>query len=374
MDNRNEAESRPETVRSGGLPDPCVISEEEALALRREQTRQHYFLAGVLFVGGGLGAILPDALHDPPQPAAIYLLPALAVVSGILCWFLAERLPHRYLHAVALVATLEVALTVGFADPVFATYYTFIAIFAAYVFTSRRAITGHIAFLGLVSAAPLVYSPDTARESLEQVLILVPTLILAGGAVAFLRERLEASQARYQRLSELDPLTGAGNYRMLSLRVPQELRRHGRSGLPLSLLAFDLDGFKRVNDTYGHQRGDSVLRSVAAALEDGVRDHDIVVRQGGDEFAVVAPETDAEAALALAGRLCVAIGDISPEGVRIGASMGVAMYPDDAETFEGLLAVADERLRTAKVESMVRYPRAAEAVGEGSPAGREEVI
>ena len=114
-------------------------------------------------------------------------------------------------------------------------------------------------------------------------------MILAGGAVAYLRERLAASEDRYRRLSERDPLTGVGNYRMLSLRVPRELRHHARHGRSLALMVFDLDDFKRINDSYGHQRGDAVLQEVASALLAGVRDHDVVVRQGGDEFAVVAP-------------------------------------------------------------------------------------
>jgi diguanylate cyclase (GGDEF)-like protein len=110
-----------------------------------------------------------------------------------------------------------------------------------------------------------------------------------------------------------------------------------------------------------------VLQSVAAALSDGVRDHDIVVRQGGDEFAVVAPDTDEASARALAVRLCRAIGEIAPDGVPIGASTGMAMYPRDAETLEGLLAVADALLRDAKERRDARFTRAvrsATAVGD----------
>jgi diguanylate cyclase (GGDEF)-like protein len=338
--------------------DPAVRPGGEALALRREETRQNYVLAGVLFIGGGFGAVIPDLLHEPAHPATVFLLPLLAVISGLVVLALAGRLRHRWLHVLSVIAAAEIALTVAFADPIFSTYYAFVAIFAAYVFTSRTAIAVHVAFLSLLAFAPLLYSDDPARGILEQGSILVPTLILAAGAVAYLRERLVSSEARYRRLSELDPLTGIGNYRMLSMRLPRELRRHVRSGQSLALILFDLDGFKRVNDSYGHQRGDAVLQAVATALEDGVRDHDIVVRQGGDEFAVVAPDTDEASARALAVRLCRAIGEISPEGTRIGASTGMAMYPRDAETLEGLLAVADALLRNAKDSREVRYTRA----------------
>lgn len=338
--------------------DPAVRLGGEALALSREETRQNYVLAGVLFLGGGVGAVIPDLLHEPAHPPTVFLLPLLAVISGLVVLALAGRLRRRWLHVLAVIAAGEVALTVAFADPIFSTYYAFVAIFAAYVFTSRTAIALHVGFLSLLAFAPLLYSDDPPRGILEQGSILVPTLILAAGAVAYLRERLVSSEARYRRLSELDPLTGIGNYRMLSMRLPRELRRHGRSGQSLALILFDLDGFKRVNDSYGHQRGDAVLQAVAAALEDGVRDHDIVVRQGGDEFAVVAPDTDEASAHALAARLCRAIGEIAPEGARIGASTGMAMYPRDAESLEGLLAVADALLRNAKETREVRYTRA----------------
>jgi diguanylate cyclase (GGDEF)-like protein len=344
-----------------GSPPPregaLVSAADEDRALQREETRQNWRLAAILFAGGGLGAILPDALHDPPHPATVYLLPLLALVSGAICWFLAGRARRRWLHVTAFVATLEIALTAGLADQIFATYYTFVAIFVAYVFTERRAIAAHIGIAALASFAPLLYAEETARDGLLRGLILVPTLILAGGAVAFLRERLAASEERYRDLSERDPLTGVGNYRMLSLRVPRELTRHARYGHRLSLFVIDLDDFKRVNDSDGHQRGDAVLQEVGLALMGGVRHHDIVVRQGGDEFAVVAPETDPRSADHLADRLGAAISRISADGIPIGCSMGCARYPEDAASLEGLLAAADARLREAKAKKPSHYTR-----------------
>lgn len=253
----------------------------------RERTRHQYVLAAILFVGGGIGAILPDALHDPPHPPTIYLLPLLAMVSGAITFALAARLPRRALHVVAIVAALEVALTAGLADQVFAVYYTFIAIFAAYVLESRRAIAAHVAFVCLLSFLPLLYAPDDARENLIFALILVPTFVLASGAVAFLRERLAASEARYRDLSEVDPLTGVGNYRKMSLRAPRELRRHRRHGRPLSLVVVDLDDFKRINDTYGHPVGDRVIVALAQLLGTGIEAGEVAARFGGEEFALL---------------------------------------------------------------------------------------
>ena len=355
---RDESRSRPiAAVTPLGLG-AAVETAQDDRHIQRERTRQHFVLASILFIGGGIGAVLPDALHEPAHPATIYLLPLLAVVSGLITWALSSKLPRSALHVIAVIATFEVALTAALADQIFSIYFTFIAIFAAYVIESRRAITIHVAFVSLVAFAPLIYDPDAARENLIQALVLVPTLVISAGAVAFLRERLAASEDRYRQLSEIDPLTGVGNYRMLSQRVPQELRRHRRHGRPLSLLVIDLDDFKRINDSYGHQRGDHVLQEVAAALLGGIRDHDIVVRQGGDEFAVVAPETDEEDARHLSSRLCQAVKGVSPDGISIGASIGCAFFPADAETLEGLLAAADARLRAAKDEKPSHYDRA----------------
>jgi diguanylate cyclase (GGDEF)-like protein len=342
-------------------PPPPVPDGDEQLAARREQTRLNWLLAAVLFAGGGIGAVLPDVLHDPTHPATVYLLPLLAFLSGVVCWLLAGRAPRQWLHIIAVVASLEIALTVALADLSFATYYTFIAIYVAYVFRDRRWIAAHIGFAALLTFAPLIYSDESAREILIDSLILVPTLILAGVSVAFLRERLESSEERYRDLSERDPLTGVGNYRMLTVRVPQELRRHRRYGHCLALFVIDLDDFKRINDSYGHQRGDAVLQDVGLALMAGVRDHDVVVRQGGDEFAIVAPETDRVAADQLGDRLAAAVGRISADGNPVGCSMGVARFPDDADTLEGLLAVADARLRSAKGEKPSRYARPEES-------------
>ena len=159
---------------------------------------------------------------------------------------------------------------------------------------------------------------------------------------------------RLTQLASTDGLTGLTNRRAFD----GFLLRQYESRDDISVLLLAIDNFKGYNDSYGHQRGDVVLQEVAAALLGGVRDHDIVVRQGGDEFAVVAPETDETDARHLAGRLCEAIRAIAPDGGGIGASIGSAYFPADAETLEGLLASADARLRDAKAEKPTHYERA----------------
>ena len=176
-----------------------------------------------------------------------------------------------------IVATLEIALTCLLADDLFAIYYVFIAIYAAYVFQDRRAIVGpHRASRASCITAPIAYDSGDARENAILALTLIPTVIIAAGVVAYLRERLEASEARFRLLAERDPLTGVGNYRLLSQRFPEEMERHSLRQHPLALIVIDLNDFKRVNDEHGHQYGDRVLQEVAGALMGSVRSTDIV--------------------------------------------------------------------------------------------------
>ena len=323
------------------------------------ETRQHWQIAALLFAGGGLAAIPADALADPAQPATIYLLPLLALVSGLICWLLAGRLEHGWLHLVAAVASIEVALTVWLAGRVFDTYFIFVAIFVAYAFHDRRATILHLGFTSLLVFAPVAYDPDAAREGLINGIVLVPSLALAAAVVVLLRERLAASEWEYRQLSERDPLTGVGNYRMLTERLPGDLARHGRHGGKLALVVIDLDAFKHVNDVHGHQRGDEVLSQVGARLTGCVRASDTVIRHGGDEFVVIAPETGRTDAEQLGGRLCDALAGIAVDGHRLGASAGCAIYPDDGEGLQRLLNVADARLREDKALKRRRQDRPA---------------
>jgi diguanylate cyclase (GGDEF)-like protein len=319
----------------------CPVTEQRL-------QRRYWLLAAVLFIGGGLGAVAADAIHRPAHDSTVYLLPLLAVVSGLVCWALANHVSRRWLHLMTAIATVEIAITVWLAADVFAIYYILIAFYAAYVFQNRWAIAFQFAFASLAALAPAVYEPDTARETFEQGLVLVPTLLLTAGAITYLREQLEASEMRYRRLSERDPLTGVANYRVLTERLPAEVDRHRRHERELALVVLDLDNFKRVNDEHGHQDGDRVLQEVAGALMGSVRAHDVVVRHGGDEFAVIAPETDREQAEALADRLRDAVSRVAVDGDSLTATTGCAVFPEDGDTVNRLLGESDRELRGSK--------------------------
>ena len=121
--------------------------------------------------------------------------------------------------------------------------------------------------------------------------------------VLLLARRLRASHQALWALARRDELTGVGNYRSLHERLAEEIARHRRHSREFALVLLDLDGFKAINERFGHLEGDRLLAEIGVALSDEVRGEDSVFRQGGDEFAVIVPEANAEEAEEVAARL-----------------------------------------------------------------------
>jgi diguanylate cyclase (GGDEF)-like protein len=174
-------------------------------------------------------------------------------------------------------------------------------------------------------------------------------------AIAFnsMAQKLEQSQRDLKNLAILDGLTGVYNRREFNLQLKSELERSERYHHPCSLIMMDIDYFKKLNDTYGHQGGDEALRAVAALLKQEVRPTDRVARYGGEEFAIILPETSNERAMVVAERLRVAIAlesiPISEDQIiNVTVSVGVATFPTDTTSESQLISLADQALYTAK--------------------------
>lgn len=175
--------------------------------------------------------------------------------------------------------------------------------------------------------------------------------LFARRAAAMLQSANLYEQATAEALT--DPLTGLPNRRYLDRRLSEECERSSRTGRPFALLMLDLDGFKSINDTFGHAIGDSVIQQVSAALKQSIRSTDTVARFGGDEFAVIVPEAGKEAAIHLAEKLKSVLASTRlhlPHDTQryISASIGIASCPLDSENPQALFSLADQRMYRAK--------------------------
>jgi diguanylate cyclase (GGDEF)-like protein len=158
-------------------------------------------------------------------------------------------------------------------------------------------------------------------------------------------------------LATSDALTGLANYRRLLDALDQEIKRHGRTAKSFAVLLLDLDGLKKINDAHGHTVGNRALCRLANVLEMHSREIDTAARYGGDEFVVVLPETESEAAQHVAERVAEQLRSDGEEP-PLTVSVGTAVYPRDGRTIEELLRAADSALYEKKGASkkMFRLP------------------
>jgi two-component system cell cycle response regulator len=168
-------------------------------------------------------------------------------------------------------------------------------------------------------------------------------------------ESLMEHKTRLEELSSRDGLTGLYNRREFEARLREETQRARRYNKPLSVMLLDIDHFKNVNDRYGHQAGDETLIAVADLIRLSARPMDAVCRYGGEELAVILPETDATGAGIVAERIRASVAEsltTTPQGdeIQVTVSIGFATFPRDGDTGPGLVKSADEALYAAKQE------------------------
>ena len=232
-------------------------------------------------------------------------------------------------------------------------------IWAAFRFRQRKVATVNALVCAMAVWSTLEGSGPFAQASLNASLLLLLafmcTVVTTGLVLsAVIGERGRAVEATQRLLRDLreqtirDPLTSLHNRRFLQDYLQREILRATREDAPLAVVMIDLDRFKRINDTAGHQAGDRVLVEVAGLLKRHVRGSDIACRYGGEEFAVVLPKTTLESALRRSEEIRSAISD-EPDRLRgVTASLGVALCPAHAMDAEALLRAADRALYEAK--------------------------
>jgi diguanylate cyclase (GGDEF)-like protein len=193
--------------------------------------------------------------------------------------------------------------------------------------------------------------PFSDRE--QQILTIFAT------QVSMLLDTIRARE-RIVNLADTDDLTGIWNRRYFRRQLPQEIERARTFNVPLSLLLFDIDEFKQINDSFGHVIGDVVLSELCGSVRESLRPTDILARFGGDEFAVILPHTDLRGAMTVAERILAHISSLTiptdeESAIQCSVSIGIAEFHRDDAAANDLVRRADERLYLSKRQSKNRY-------------------
>jgi diguanylate cyclase (GGDEF)-like protein len=328
--------------RSGGSGGP---SEERATMAR---TFSYLFGIGATLLLVTL--LLPHSVDR--ELVGLLLVAALAYAGAASYLFLFDRLPQWYFPASPLLGTILVSLAVYFGGPdaasAYATYYFWVALAACYFFAPAVA-AGHLALASAAYGFVLAIEPGDVSVAGLKWALLSGTLLATGTVMVALRDQVRQLLAELAAAARTDSLTGLANRRELEERFGSELERATRGGRPLSIIVLDLDWFKEFNDRFGHAAGDRALHQLGAALKRATRTSDIVARLGGEEFAVLAPETDELEGRQLADRLRAEVrASFARQPEKMTVSCGVATFPVHGITAGELLHAADRALYEAK--------------------------
>jgi diguanylate cyclase (GGDEF)-like protein len=324
---------------------PSMVREDRVTMAR---TFTYLFGTGATLVL--LSLLFPHSPERDTTGLLITTLGAYLVAIGFLvAW---DRLPLWAFEASPLAGTVVVSLAVYFSGPeaatAYALFYLWVALAACYFLRPPVAFI-HLCIASASYALVLVVSPGHVMLPGLTWAMVTGTLAVLGILMTTLRGQLDQLVKQLAAAARTDSLTQLANRRELEDRFAAELERSTRTARPLSIVVLDLDWFKEYNDRFGHSAGDRVLVLLAQALKRATRTSDVVARLGGEEFGVLAPETDETEAYLLSERLRAEVRSaFARETEKMTISCGVASFPIHGITLGELLHAADRALYEAK--------------------------
>ncbi len=284
---------------------------------------------------------------------------------------LASTLPHINKWLTPIIFSVTSALVLGIALNKHA-FVIFLAFMGMFIFTLTMMTLSIVAYLHKIKAAEyfllatlmgvggalttcstvwgiIEYSPY-AYMAIDFGMIAEATFLSLALANKF--NQAEEDKLMAQKMANLDPLTDLCNRRAFYDIAPQYFKQYRQQQVPLSIIMFDLDNFKSINDIYGHKVGDEVLKLVSDVLNKQARKEDFVARWGGEEFIALLPKTDLQTATSIAERYKLAINSlvITEDNIGISASIGVATSDAQSENVDQLISLADDKLYQAKAQ------------------------
>lgn len=312
--------------------------------------------AGVLLLVGSLMTLLSIVFPHSSKAnvEGFWAMAAVTAVAGTLLLGSSERLPTWSFQGVMVACTVLVSLSLYFngerlggppADN--EVLYLWIALYAGYFFT-RAQMIAQLVVVSCVYAATLV-AIHPGQVGFTRWFITVGMVSVAGSFVHVLKSRNDQLVERLFEAARTDRLTGLVNRQGFDERLQLELERGRRTAQPVALVLGDIDGFKKLNDHFGHPAGDAALAAIGRLAHGAVRRIDTMARIGGDEFAAVLPAMAAEAALEVAERLRSEIPHLPNDAGRpLTMSFGIVEFPLHGDSPEALVRAGDRALYRAK--------------------------
>ena len=352
--------AKPRNARIRRFTGTLGLAETDADVYPRLEWARTVRVGGLLWlVGVAISvAFLPldhGGLRIAPHRPLLFVVAAVGVLLGVVMVARPASLGPRGLIRMGYggAAALGGALLAIGPDGPFHLLLLMLAAYQAAVHPARRAVR-FLAFLVFVDVVALPFAATSGADVVDGLATAVLILIIGGMTLIYAHEArmlmsaLDDERGRAEQAARTDPLTGLGNRRAFIETLSGHLATNERYGRPLSVLLADVDGFKSINDTWGHDFGDDALAHIASMLKGELREPDACFRWGGDEFVVIMPETDLAGAERVLERLVAALIRSDGKATAPLSITGGAAERRHGETADALLARADAELLSRK--------------------------